>query len=61
MKVSPYENMIENKKEPLSINNGSNPKGRKGSVRKKRPEHRKRKLKFEKFFRIKKYFGNEKK
>ena len=45
MKVSPYEDTIENKKEPLSINNESNPKGRQGSVRKKRPEHKKRKLK----------------
>ena len=36
--------MMENKQEPLNVNSGSNPKGRQGSVRKKRPEHKKRKL-----------------
>ena len=49
------------KQEPLKVNNGSNPKGRQGRVRKKRPQHKKRKLKLDNNFRIKRYFGKKKK
>ena len=37
------------------------PKGRQGRVRKKRPQHKKRKFKLENNFRIKRCFGNKKK
>ena len=36
--------MIDNKQEPLNVNSGNNPKGRTGSVRKKKFDHKKTKL-----------------
>lgn len=36
--------MTENKEEPLNINNATNPKGRQNSIRKKRADHKKKKL-----------------
>ena len=35
---------MENKQEPLNVNSSSNPKGKQVSVRRKRSEHKKRKL-----------------
>ena len=36
--------MIDNKQEPLNVNSGNNPKGRTGSVRKKKFDHKKTKI-----------------
>ena len=36
--------MIDNKQEPLNVNSGNNPKGRTGSARKKKFDHKKTKI-----------------